>query len=327
VSRYPFIEAEKAGQRSVNRAGAVLEVSRAAYDEWRCQQPSRRAQEDQALTEKARVIFECPRQTYGAPRVHQALRQVGTRCSRKRVARLMSEQQLQGRHRRRWKRTTVADPEAEVCWAGDLTYAQAWEGWTYLATAIDLGSWQVVDWAWPTSCGRIWSAMRSGWRSKQRRPRPGLIFPPIAAASTPRRAHPAAGPPGPLAEPVPATAVLGQRGAGVVRSPRMQEQPRARAVASGEASSCARRSPRSTPREGDGACGTLACGSRPAPSARRLGARPAGVKSHVHYGAAGAAGAALAEALADWTRASAGGALPIATSAKPATWNHPSPVG
>ncbi len=28
---YPFIEAEKAGQRSVNRACAVLKVSRAAY--------------------------------------------------------------------------------------------------------------------------------------------------------------------------------------------------------------------------------------------------------------------------------------------------------
>ncbi len=30
---YPFIEAEQAGQRSVNRACAVMKVSRAAYYE------------------------------------------------------------------------------------------------------------------------------------------------------------------------------------------------------------------------------------------------------------------------------------------------------
>jgi len=52
VSRYPFIEAEKAEERSVNQACAALEVSRAAYYEWRKQEPSRRAQEDQELTEK-----------------------------------------------------------------------------------------------------------------------------------------------------------------------------------------------------------------------------------------------------------------------------------
>jgi putative transposase len=88
-------------------------------------------------------IFEGSRQTYGALRVHQALRQEGTRCSCKRVAKLMSEQNLQGRHRQRWRRTTVADPETkitaedligrqfqpaelDVCWAGDITYVWTW---------------------------------------------------------------------------------------------------------------------------------------------------------------------------------------------------------
>ncbi len=60
MNMYRFIEVEKAGERSLNRAGAVLEVSRAADDEWRRQQPSRRAQEDQELTEKVRTIFTAP---------------------------------------------------------------------------------------------------------------------------------------------------------------------------------------------------------------------------------------------------------------------------
>jgi transposase InsO family protein len=193
VSLYPFIEAEKAGQRSVNRACAVMKVSRAAYYEWRQQLPSRRTQDDRQLTEKVQVIFDGSRQTYGAPRVHQALRQDGTRCSRKRVARLMSEQNLQGRHRRRWKRTTVADPEAkiaaedligrhfqpaelDVCWAGDITYVWTWEGWMYLASVIDLGSRRVVGWAMADHmrADLVCDALRMA--INQRRPKRGLIF-------------------------------------------------------------------------------------------------------------------------------------------------------
>lgn len=190
---YPFIEAEQAGQRSVNRACAVMKVSRAAYYEWRRQQPSMRAQEDQELTVKVRAVFDSSRQTYGAPRVHRALRQAGTRCSRKRVARLMGEQQLQGRHRRRWKRTTVADPEAKItaedligrqfqpadldaCWAGDITYVWTWEGWMYLATVIDLASRRVVGWAMADHMRAELVCEALGMAIKQRRPRPGLIF-------------------------------------------------------------------------------------------------------------------------------------------------------
>ncbi len=107
---YPFIEAEKAEERSVNRACALLEVSRAADYEWH-QQPSRLAQEDRELAEKARAIFERSRQTYGAPRVHRELRRQDVRCSRKRVARIMRGQGLAGRYPKRWKKTTIPDPD------------------------------------------------------------------------------------------------------------------------------------------------------------------------------------------------------------------------
>ena len=193
MSMYPFIEAEQAGQRSVKRACAVLKVSRAAYYEWCRRRPSRRTQEDQELAEKVRVVFKDSRRTYGAPRVHQALRQQGTRCGRKRVARLMAEWNLQGRLRRRRQRTTVADPAAKIaaedligrqfqpaglnaCWAGDITYVRTWEGWLYLASVIDLGSRRVVGWAMADHmrAGLVCDALRMA--IKQRRPKPGLIF-------------------------------------------------------------------------------------------------------------------------------------------------------
>ena len=166
MSVYPFIEAERVEERSVNRACAVLEVSRAAYYEWHKQEPSQRTQEDQELTEKAKAIFERSRQTYGSPRVHQELRRQEMRCSRKRVARLMREQGLTGRYPKRWKKTTIPDPDSDppaldllgrrfqpeemalnACWAGDITYVRTWEGWMYLATVIDLASRRVVGWA------------------------------------------------------------------------------------------------------------------------------------------------------------------------------------
>ena len=65
MSMYPFIQAEKAGQRSVNRACAVMKVSRAAHYEWCQQQPSRRAQADRELSEKVKAVFDGSRQTYG----------------------------------------------------------------------------------------------------------------------------------------------------------------------------------------------------------------------------------------------------------------------
>ena len=110
---YPFIEAEKAEERSVNRACAVLEVSRAAYYQWHQQQPSQRAREDQQLTEKVKAIFIRSRQTYGAPRMHRELRRQHVRCSRKRVARIMREQALEGRYPKRWKKTTIPDPDPD----------------------------------------------------------------------------------------------------------------------------------------------------------------------------------------------------------------------
>ncbi|MFI0418665.1 transposase [Spongiactinospora sp. 9N601] len=72
---------------------------------------------------------------------------------------------LAGRHRRRGRRTTVADPHAHVRadligwdfapdasavdarWCGDVTYIATGQGWLYPATVIDIASRRVVGWA------------------------------------------------------------------------------------------------------------------------------------------------------------------------------------
>lgn len=69
-------------------------------------QPSRRAVENARLSEKIKDIHEHHRGIYGSPRIHAELKRDGENCSRKRVARLMSEQGLKARTHKAWKVTT-----------------------------------------------------------------------------------------------------------------------------------------------------------------------------------------------------------------------------
>jgi transposase InsO family protein len=165
VNVYPFIEAEKAQQRSVKRACELLEVSRAAYYAHRAGSVSARQRADEQLTDHIRQAHQASKGRYGVPRIHAELRRGGHRHGRKRVARLMRAAGLHGRIPRRFKPTTIPDPAAaaradlvgrdftvdaaavNTRWCGDITYIPTWEGWLYLATVIDIASRRVVGFA------------------------------------------------------------------------------------------------------------------------------------------------------------------------------------
>lgn len=161
---YPFIEAEKVAGHHVAKACELLEVSRSAYYQRRNGDPSTRAVSDAELTEKIKAIHAESKGTYGSPRVHHELIHRQEACGRRRVTRLMRLAGLEGRCKKRWRKTTVADPEAERArdliqrhfgpceeidrrYVGDITYIATWEGWAYLATVIDLASRKIVGWA------------------------------------------------------------------------------------------------------------------------------------------------------------------------------------
>jgi putative transposase len=163
VSAYEFVEREKA-THAVAQLCRVLGVSPSGYWAWRKRQPSPRAQADTALRERIVGIYQTSRGTYGAPRIHAELVSAGTRCGRKRVARLMRQAGLVGCHRRRHFQTTQRDPAAEpapdlvqrafaasapnVLWIADITYIPTRdEGFLYLAVILDVFSRRVVGWA------------------------------------------------------------------------------------------------------------------------------------------------------------------------------------
>jgi len=188
-----FIEAEKQADRNVAKACELLVVSRSAFYDRMVHIPSAREVSDAELTEKIKAIHADSGGTYGAPRILDELREEGFHVGKKRVARLMIQAGLAGRCRRRYRRTTFADPEAralnllarnfgpenlvlDTTWAGDITYVRTWEGWAYLATVIDLASRRVVGWAMADhmEASLVCDAMEMALAA--RRPAPGLLF-------------------------------------------------------------------------------------------------------------------------------------------------------
>jgi putative transposase len=149
-----------AGEHRVARLCRALSVSKSGYYAWLKRAPSARAGRDGELLTQIREAHARSRRTYGSPRVHAELREQGTRCSRKRVARLMRAAGLNARRPRRVVRTTDSQHDRPVApnllgrdftaeapdrrWAADITYVPTAEGWLYLAVILDLFSRRVV---------------------------------------------------------------------------------------------------------------------------------------------------------------------------------------
>ena len=76
MSLYWFVAAEKANH-SISLMCRLLGVSRSGFHAWQRRPPSDRALADARLSERIAAIHRESRGTYGARRVHAALRQQG----------------------------------------------------------------------------------------------------------------------------------------------------------------------------------------------------------------------------------------------------------
>ena len=160
--RFAFILAEKA-EFGVARLCRALLVSCAGFYAWCVRPQSAHDVADERLKVLVHEAHELGRKCYGSPRVHRALKKQGVGVSRKRVVRLMQEEGLVGRARRRFKCTTDSQHELPVAanllarqftalapntrWVGDTTELLTPSGKLYLAAIIDLFSRFVVGWA------------------------------------------------------------------------------------------------------------------------------------------------------------------------------------
>jgi transposase InsO family protein len=142
----------------------VLDVSASGYYAWWRRRESGHARRDRQLRVLVRAAFEASKHRYGSPRIHRDLVDQDVRVSRKRVIRLMQEDGLKARARKRFKCTTMSDHDQPVAanlldrqftaeapnrrWVGDTTeFVIGESGKLYLAAILDLFSRFVVGWA------------------------------------------------------------------------------------------------------------------------------------------------------------------------------------
>ena len=140
----------------------ALGVSRSGFYAWLSRPRSQRSQVDEVMGALVRQSFIGSDRTYGARRVWHDMLALGHHCGLHRIERLMREQALRARPRRRGlpqdrgQRSAIADNvldrqfQAEAPnqkWVADFTYIWTAEGWLYVAAVLDLYSRRIVGWS------------------------------------------------------------------------------------------------------------------------------------------------------------------------------------
>ena len=163
--RFTFIAAKRA-EHSVTILCRCLRVTRSGFYAWQRRPDSAHARQDRRLKVLVQASFDASKQRYGSPRVHEDLIEQREHVSRKRVIRLMQEDGLQARARKRYTVTTLSDHDHPVAanlldrqfvaaapnqrWVSDTTefvIGSHGSGKLYLAAVLDLFSRFIVGWA------------------------------------------------------------------------------------------------------------------------------------------------------------------------------------
>lgn len=148
------------------RLTEMLHVSRSGYYAWtgRVNRVSKSRQRREKLLKKIHDAHLQSRRLYGSPRVHRKLLAQGEKVCENTVARLMKQQQLRSRIKKKFRiKTTDSKHRHQIAanlldrkfqqetpdkvWASDITYVPTDQGWLYLAAVIDLCSRRIVGWA------------------------------------------------------------------------------------------------------------------------------------------------------------------------------------
>jgi putative transposase len=160
--KFTFIDRTKT-EFPVQRLCDVLGVSQSGYFSWKSRPACRRQRDDMILLAHVRSAFAVSNGTYGSPRMTRELQDSGLTVGRRRTSRLMRENGLKARQKRRFKRTTDSEHDWPIApnlldqdfvaerpdekWGADISYIWTREGWLYLAVIIDLFGRRVVGWS------------------------------------------------------------------------------------------------------------------------------------------------------------------------------------
>lgn len=141
----------------------VLEVSRAGYYAWLQRPESTRQRNNKRLLVLIKTSFQRSRSTYGYRRIYKDIQAMSKSYGKHRIARLMRDNHIQPKMRRKFKVTTDSNHVYPVMenhlqrqftvglpnrkWVSDITYIPTEEGWLYLAAVMDLYSRKIIGWS------------------------------------------------------------------------------------------------------------------------------------------------------------------------------------
>ena len=161
--KFGFV-AKHRGTWPVDWSCEALGVSRSGFYAWRMRPESQRAQTDRRIVVDLHKSFVLSDRTYGARRMVDEMHDADHACGRQHVARLMRQEGLRARPRRRAhpadsgarpihllapnvldRQFTASAPNQK--WVADFTYVWTTEGWLFVAVVLDLFSRRVVGWS------------------------------------------------------------------------------------------------------------------------------------------------------------------------------------
>ena len=139
----------------ISKMAQWLQVSKSGYYSWRKRSKSHRAIEDETLLEEIIRIHQKSHGTYGSRKItHEINRKSEKPVNHKRVERIMRENGIYSKTRKKYKATTNSRHSLPVAenvlnrdfkadrpgkkMVSDITYIPTKEGWLYLAGVMDL---------------------------------------------------------------------------------------------------------------------------------------------------------------------------------------------
>ena len=190
--KFALIRAEEGHLSDQPVVPGARRVAPSGYYAWASRAESARAQRDRRLKVLVHASFDASKQRYGSPRIHRDLVEQDEPVSRKRVIRLMQEEGLKARVRKRFKCTTMSDHDQPVAanlldrqftaeapnqrWVGDTTeFVIGESSKLYLAAVLDLYSRFIVGWALSAVNDRHLTIRALEMAIKRRCPDTGLL--------------------------------------------------------------------------------------------------------------------------------------------------------
>jgi len=176
------------GSLSIERMCYLAQVSRAGF--YRSLAEKMPVEEDLEVRSAIQKIAVEHRRRYGYRRITAELRRQGMQVNRKRVARIMREDNLLAVQPRAFVVTTDSDHKLEIylnlagrmklnginqLWVADITYIRLLREFVYLAVVLDAFSRKVVGWSLERTLAARLATTALEKAVAQRQPPPGLV--------------------------------------------------------------------------------------------------------------------------------------------------------